>query len=410
MKKLLVLIVGLFLLSACSADNNNNETTQVNLNEMSWEEIERAAEETEVRLYMWGGDSGINEYIDDYVTVELKNKHNMTLTRVPLDTNEFLQKLLTEKKAEKDKGTIDVIWINGENFKSAKENDLLYGPFASKLPSVQNYIGAEAGFTQSDMGTTIDELEAPWGNVQFVMNYDASKVDNPPKSFEELKSWVAEHPGKFTYPEPTDFTGNAFIRHLLYETTENHQKLQKPFEDVNLTSESKAMWDTLNELEPDLWRNGETYPVSLSQLDQMYSSGEVWMTMGFNEARAESLIAEGVFPESTKSYVFNEGSIGNTHYLSIPYNSPNPAGAAVAINFLLSPEAQLKKLDSSMWGDGTVLDYTKLEEQQKNQIELLSGGQSVVPRDVLKEKYLPELDTSYLEWIKDEWYEEVVEK
>lgn len=47
--------------------------------------------------------------------------------------DEILNLLLNEKQAGTDKGSIDIIWINGENFASAKENGLLFGPFASEL-------------------------------------------------------------------------------------------------------------------------------------------------------------------------------------------------------------------------------------------------------------------------------------
>lgn len=32
---------------------------------------------------------------------------------------------------------IDMIWINGENFFSAKENNLLYGPFTQALQTLK---------------------------------------------------------------------------------------------------------------------------------------------------------------------------------------------------------------------------------------------------------------------------------
>ena len=35
---------------------------------------------------------------------------------------------------------MDVVWINGENFKTAKENNLLLGSFTEKLPNFNDYI------------------------------------------------------------------------------------------------------------------------------------------------------------------------------------------------------------------------------------------------------------------------------
>ena len=49
------------------------------------------------------------------------------------------------------------------------------------------------------------------------------------------------------------------------------------------------------------------------------------------------------------------GTIGNTHFVAIPYNSSAKEGAQVVANFLLSPEAQARKLDPTVWGDPTVL-------------------------------------------------------
>lgn len=57
-----------------------------------------------------------------------------------MDIDQILNKILGEKQAGKDKGSIDMIWINGENFFTAKENKLLYGPFVDYLPNYKQYI------------------------------------------------------------------------------------------------------------------------------------------------------------------------------------------------------------------------------------------------------------------------------
>ena len=58
----------------------------------------------------------------------MKERYGITLKRVPADAAVFVNKLLAEKQAGAGKGTMDLLWINGENFKNARENDLLYGP------------------------------------------------------------------------------------------------------------------------------------------------------------------------------------------------------------------------------------------------------------------------------------------
>lgn len=409
---LLIVVSMFFIVAACgnkgtenNAANDNNVVDDIL--QIDWEEIEERASGTEVNMFMWGGDEGVNAYIDQIVAPMLKEKYDIDLIRTSMDADQFLQKLMTEKEAGQEEGTMDILWINGENFKNAKENGLLFGSFSSKLPNVQQYV--DLSQYEYDFGTPVEEMEAPWGKVQFVFFYDEEKVPNPPKSFDELLQWVKDNPGKFTYPEAKDFTGSAFLRHVLYEKIDE-EILFSEFDEAKMNEVSGEVWEFLNEMEPYLWREGETYPQTLEQLDQLYSQGEVWMTMGYNEARAQSLIDNGVFPESTKSFVLDVGSIGNTHYLSIPFNSPNVAGALVAINEFLSPEAQLEKLKPELWGENSVLDITKLPESIREEMEAVERGDSVLSAEELQASFITELDAPYVEWAEEKWFSEVVEK
>ncbi|NLP51511.1 ABC transporter substrate-binding protein [Bacillus sp. RO1] len=407
-----IIIVLLIAAAGCSNTNSNNsDTAGEELKEKEWSDITDLAEGSTVRIFMWGGDEGINRYMDEWVAPNLKETHNIELERVPMDTNEILQKLSTEKRANKEEGTIDIIWINGENFKNAKEFELLYGPFREKLPNYQNYVDTESLDVQYDFGTEVEGLEAPWGKVQFVFLYDEEKVQTPPANLEELKAWIKENPGKFTYPEANDFTGNAFLRHVLYDAVGGPEKLlEDAYNEEILAEHEDVLWNYLREIQPSLWRNGETYPATLTDLDRLYSQGEVWMTMGYNEARAESLIKDGVFPESTKSFVLDSGSIGNTHFLAIPFNSPNKAGAMAAIDFLMSPDAQLAKYESTYWGENMALDPTKLPEEAKEKLADMDRGASVLSPEKLSESLLPEVDAEYVNWLKEHWVNEVVQK
>ncbi len=138
-----------------------------------------------------------------------------------------------------------------------------------------------------DFGEPIENLEAPWGEAQFVFIYDRAKNENPPKSVDELKEWVMKNPGKFTYPAPPNFTGSAFIRHMVYEVTGGYEQYMKPLDKEEMSEKLQPVWEYLNEIEPYLWRNGETYPESQAKLHQLYSNGEVYITMGYHPLTAE---------------------------------------------------------------------------------------------------------------------------
>lgn len=404
-----VLLIIMILLSGCGGTGKVSDSSGDILNK-SWSEIEKQASGTEVRMFMWGGDANVNRYMDDWVAPQLKKKYNISFTRVPMNAPDFMQKLLTEKNAGASKGTMDIIWINGENFKNAKTNGLLSKPFVQVLPNYNSYIDTKSKNITTDFGVAVDGMEAPWGRVQFVYLYDSAKVTNPPKNFTELADWVKAHPGKFTYPDPTDFTGNAFLRHLMYDTVGTNTLLAGKYNEELLNKNSESMWTYLNRIKSYLWRRGETYPQSLAQLDQLFSQGEIWFTMGYNEGRAEGLIRQGVFPKTTKSFIMDSGSIGNTHFLAIPYNCPNMAGALVTINYLLSPEAQLAKLDPDGWGDNTVLDINKLPKEYKQKFTGLNRGESVLPAVQLQKALKPEVGAEYVDWVKEKWMSEVIEK
>lgn len=46
----------------------------------------------------------------------VKENYGITLEVVGMDINDILTKLSGEKQAGSEKGSIDMIWINGENF------------------------------------------------------------------------------------------------------------------------------------------------------------------------------------------------------------------------------------------------------------------------------------------------------
>ena len=402
MKKWLPLVMILPALAACGSDEEG-ETQAQDLSDASWDDIVSEAEGKEIGIYMWGGDEGVNQYIDEFVKPRLQEKYDINFNRYPMDAPDFLNRLNTEKEAGQTEGGADLLWINAENFRTAKENDLLYGDFAEILPNLQDYIGTDVPFVNYDTGTPIEGHEAPWGNVQFTFQVNPDLVEDIPESMDELIQWSIENPGLFTYPNVNDFTGNTFIRHVMYHVADDQEDLAE-YDEAWLEENGDEVWETLNAFKESLWREGETYPETSEQLDQMFANGEVAFAMGFNEHRDIGMIEDGLFPENTKTITLDPGSIGNTHYLSIPFNAPEPEAAVVAINYMLSPEAQIKKLDPAMWGEGHVLDPETLTEEQLAEAEELTG-----PAVVEQDEMLPELDARYFDWVIEHWEREIVQ-
>ena len=126
----------------------------------SWDQITEAARDTTVTFYGWGGDENRNNWLNTTVADHVKENYGITLEVVGMDINDILTKLSGEKQAGSEKGSIDMIWINGENFYSAKDNGLLYGPFTHKLPNMEAYVDLEDPETLNDFCMPIEGYEA----------------------------------------------------------------------------------------------------------------------------------------------------------------------------------------------------------------------------------------------------------
>jgi len=397
---LLITFAAIILLQGCSEKN----TAKIDLNNFST--VEKEAEGTEVSFYMWGGSAEINKWVDEEVGGLLKSKYNITLKRVPMDAGIFINKLLTEKTAKKETGTIDLIWINGENFKNAKEANLLYGPYTQDLPNFNKYIDLDS--VKYDFGFPVDGYEAPYGKSYFVFEYDSAKLDKLPSTFEDLLSWVKTHPGRFTYSRPPDFTGSAFIRLAFYAANGGYENFTGDFSKEKLDKGLNNLFEYLNALKPYLWQEGKVYPRDSAALDILFEQNEIDFSMNYNVAHAQNKINSGQYPETVRTFVLGKSALYNLHFTGIPYNAPNKAGALVLSNLLMSPEIQLSKNNSDNWGDLTVLNTTKLTDDLQRKFKSVNKGDAILDLNILYREGVPEINAEYLSEIESAWEKEML--
>jgi len=405
MKKslLVVALILSLILSGCTSSVDTRSWS-----ELSWDEHLEEAKGTNVNIHMWGGSDLVNNYMDQYIAPRLKEKYEITLNRVPItDARDMINKLITEKEVEKKDGSIDIMWINGENFALSKENNLLLGSYADQVPNYMELVDNTAKDIIYDFGLPTDDMEVPWGKSQFVFVYDSAKMDEPPKSMEELLAFAKANPGKFTYPAPPDFTGSAFVRNVLVEVQADGERFLDVLTDDDLRILADPGVAFLEEIDPYLWREGTTYPENSGKLDQLYSAGEVWMTMSYNPVHAQSMIDSGQFPETSKTFVLDAGTLSNTHYLAVPFNTANASGALVAINEMISFEAQVEKFKPSVWGDGLAISTSRMSDEQIKTVNNIDRGQSTLSPEILDAHKLPEMSASYVDVLEEMWYERV---
>ncbi len=427
MKKQLILLL-MILLAACTSSETQPATDDTaasgssetapdgatpppGYENKSWSDIVAEANGQTVNFYMWGGSDLINNWVTGYVAENVQEQYGVTLNMVPIsDATEYINKVLGEKEAGQDSGgTVDLVWVNGENFRTMRQGDLLYGSWSQFLPS-SAYVNQNDPSVANDFGYPVEGYEAPYGKAQFVMIYDSTRVPEPPRTIADLVAWIKANPGQFTYPAPPDFTGSAFVRHICYEAAGGYESLLGEFDQAVFDDKSAACWQLLNEIEPFLWREGATYPESHTRQQDLFANSEVSFDMAYNPAEASSLVENGRYPATTRTFVFDSGTIANTHYVAIPYNSDHKAAAMVVANFLLSPAAQHSKAQPENWGDLPVLDPTLLSADWQSQFAAIPRGEATLSTEELAAHRLPELQAPWLTAFEQGWQVEVLQQ
>ncbi len=393
---------------ASSSDSSGStENSDFDPKTATWDEILSAAEGTTVSWAMWGGSDNVNAYADEWIAEQLSNEYGITLNRIPLtDTVEAVNKVVGEVQAgQTSGGSIDLIWINGENFRTLKQGDLLYGPFTDKLPAME-YYDLDNPSVISDFGLPIDGYEAPYTGAYYIVAKDSAKVEATPQTFDDLLAWAKENPGRFTYVAPPQFDGSRFLLTALYGLTGGYEQYAgAEFDEELWNQNSPVVFDYLKELEPYLWREGSTYPPTQTRLHELYSNGEIWMMPAFIARIAEG-IATGQFPETTEAFAMDGISLNDPSFTAIPTNAGNPAGAMVLANLLSSPAGQLQKFKPDVWGDPPLLSIDKLPDDMKQAFEQVEQDYGVPLKD-LTASTVPVVNAEYTTRLEDAWEQEI---
>jgi putative thiamine transport system substrate-binding protein len=338
--------------------------------------VQKRAKGQTVYFNAWGGDAKINSYIQ-WAGRILKDRHGVTLVHVKLnDTASAVSRILAEKAAgRRTDGSIDLLWVNGENFAAMKRAGLLQAePWVETLPNWRFTDKAALPAILSDFAEPTDGKESPWGRAQLVFAHDRARLAVPPKSATALADFIAENPGRFTFPQPPDFIGVSFLKQLLIELSNADPALYAPVDEADFDAVTAPLWAWLDQAKPNLWRGGAAYPANYPVLRQLLGDGEVDIAIAFNPTDASSAIARGELPDTVRTYIHEEGTLANVHFLAIPFNAASPEGAKLVANFMLSPEAQLHKADSRVWGDPTVLSMPKLSAEFRQAFASLPRG------------------------------------
>jgi len=360
----LALLVGFIILIALGSatyykvqhlDRSTVTTAYVSLglpgNEgLSWNDVIEQSAGSTVNFWMWSGDDHINSWIDNIFAPSVLEKYDIKVLRHAInDTADAVDQMINDQKIVNNNngGLVDLVWINGENFDKAMLNNVLYGPFATKLPTAVNF-DFQSDEIKYDFGRLTSGYEMPYNMAQVVFIYNTKYFPNgPPTTIDELVTWIkGDGSGRFIYPQPEcyatnpssddcsyDFTGSVFIRHFLYyyPSTSNYHDMLGDFNQQAYNNHAKEAFKQLRDIEPHLYRDSSSekiiYPSSIDVTDDLFASESIYFTLSYDPSHAGLMVRNKIWPNTTMSYVLKSGTISNVNFVAIEKNAANSLAA-----------------------------------------------------------------------------------
>jgi putative spermidine/putrescine transport system substrate-binding protein len=397
--------------------------------ELDWDQVlERARAEGSVNWFHWGGSDALNTWIETVVRPDLAALGiRLNTSRVP-NTRDAVDLVLADARVGRGlgQGSVDAIWINGENFFTLATQDLLFGPFADKLPNSRYfYLDPEdpnSNVNLYDFGYPTNAQEIPWSSAQYICTIDTARLprESAPTNFEELEAWLRNDPGRFTYVKPPHFQGNTFVQTVLYAFNpdgtgyETFQKSRDEFTPEEFARVIQPGFEFLKRIEPFLLggggqdgrRGSPIYPENNVANEGLFVNGEVDMMCRFGIYNTATNIERGIFPETAENIIFPDtGMITNKNFIAIPGNAPNPAAALVLANYLSSPENQISKLVTIGYTLG--VDVPLLDPEVQAQVVEVAPPLHGVTDAELAEASVPDTNASLVEIIETVWLEHI---
>ncbi len=402
MNRFIFLFLALTGLPGCSQPEQRDPTAILS---QSWPQIEARGKNQPVSMVMWLGDPFINDYMNKYVRPEVKKRYGIDLQIGAGQGAGLVQTLMAEQEAGQP-SEVDMAWINGETFYQLRQIKALLGPFTPLLPNAR-YLDLRNRFINTDFQQPVNGMECPWGNVQLAFIYDSRTITDPPKSFADLPAYIKAHPGQFTIPN--EFTGMTILKSWMMALSGNPRLFMGPFNEAVYQKWSGELWTQLDALKPYFWKAGKTFPEQLAPLHQLFANGEVGFTFSNNDAEVDNKINLGFFPKTARAYVPDPGTIQNSHYLGVIGHAQHPEAAMLVINFMISPEAQLRKMDPTVWGDHTVLAIDKLPAGYRKLFRELPTRRYAPDRDAIQGKAFQEPAPEYMTRLFKDFRTHVIE-
>ena len=345
-----------------------------------------SASENVPTVTLWGsGGQEVREALQEIADAYNADPNYNTNAKVEVQfvvsgTNEqsLNDRLAAAYKAGETDTDFDLIAIDDNAISTilAQTSDDFFIPIdTSKIPNYQNLL-----FKDNIVGDTF----IPYRGTAVMLAYNSDTVPTPPKTIDELYQWIKDHPGRFTYCDPsTGGSGNTFATTAIYNQLPPEAAMSP---DEKWLNDYTDVWDNgfqiLKDLHPYLYQTAGKvqYPMKNAGSLDLLATNQVDMTPAFvNMVLSQK--AMGTLPDSIKLAQIEPSFAGALAGFAIPKIAKDKEAALSVIDYYLSYEAQA--LDWNTMFASPVVDASKLpnlehkdwlEQTDMNELRYFSIG------------------------------------
>jgi putative spermidine/putrescine transport system substrate-binding protein len=205
----------------------------------------------------------------------------------------------------------------------------------------------------------------PYRASSVILAYNSSDVPEPPRTLDQLISWVKSNDGKFTYnpPDKGGSGGNFVTRVLEVGIPQDQLTFFQTQYDESRESAWDQGWQILKDLHPHIF-NGGFYPAGNVPVLQTLGKGSISMAPVWSD-QSLSYLAQKLLPPEVKLLQIDPPFAGSAAYLGVPADSQNKPVLYEFLNWLLTPEPQNLIVEQINGYPGLDWKYMPPEVQQK---------------------------------------------
>jgi ABC-type uncharacterized transport system YnjBCD substrate-binding protein len=315
-----------------------------------------SADETTLNV-VTAGSQNMVDYVTDYLGPMYEAENSGAKVRGvgtgpgSAGSQKIAEKLYAQKDAGKDKWDIDVAVVHQKMAAELVQKGVL-AKFRNDVSTGKLVTASDA---KNALGTNVDGYVFPMFHSQTAIAYNPALVKSPPKSYDELVTWVKANPKKFGYNGiKRGMSGVSFVVGWIYSNTGQGEKLMAGPCDANLKSSWGDAWSKLSD-----FNKGVTFTAgNAGTLDMLnrgeISMGPVWVDMFY------SWKDDGRLPPNLKLQLIGPGMPGQPMYYVIPAKAANMAAAKKFIEMATTPKVQAEGIVTKFnWYPG--IDASHLE-------------------------------------------------